>query len=215
MEKPLTRDHVPPKLLLAKPYPKDLPTVPSCADCNRSFQANDEYTRAIAAIDMRAAANKDAQSKLPAIMRSLQRSDAAGFARYLSNQTHATLVLGANGIPIGSTTEADRERINATGIRLIKALLFLETGRRLSEQDKIGIAAKAGVTPNEPAILQFARVYRLCSHHCSRDFGSGFSYAAGLHANFSIWLMILYDYFCWAGTVQYPSRSPEYGIKSS
>ena len=45
LTKKLTRDHIPPKLLLSKPYPAHLPTVPACRDCNQSFQANDEYTK--------------------------------------------------------------------------------------------------------------------------------------------------------------------------
>jgi hypothetical protein len=36
--KKLTKDHIPPKLLLEQPYPANLWTVPSCNDCNASFQ---------------------------------------------------------------------------------------------------------------------------------------------------------------------------------
>ena len=38
-----TRDHVPSKALLQKPYPKNLPTVFVCAGCNASFSADEEY----------------------------------------------------------------------------------------------------------------------------------------------------------------------------
>jgi len=38
-----TRDHVPPKCLLEKPYPKNLLTVPSCRRCNESFSLDEEY----------------------------------------------------------------------------------------------------------------------------------------------------------------------------
>jgi hypothetical protein len=206
LEKALTRDHVPPKLLLAKPYPQNLLTVPSCLDCNGSFQEDDEYTRVIAAIDMRAAENQDARSKLPAIMRSLQKPEAAAFAQYLKNHMSKTLVLGPSGNPMAEATEVDRKRVNATGTRLLKALIFVETGRRLSQTDQIRIAAGAGVTPTDPLILQFARVYQRCSEHRSREIGKAFSYGAGLHKNFSIWIMILYDFFCWAGTVQYSKQ---------
>ena len=60
---------------------------------------------------------------------------------------------------MAEATEVDRKRVNATGTRLLKALLFVETGRRLSQTDQIRIAAGAGVTPTDPLILQFARVY--------------------------------------------------------
>lgn len=38
-----TRDHVPSKVLLDKPYPENLPVVPACRDCNESFSLDEEY----------------------------------------------------------------------------------------------------------------------------------------------------------------------------
>jgi hypothetical protein len=38
-----TRDHVPPKSFLEKPYPDNLKTVPSCKDCNNGFSKDEEY----------------------------------------------------------------------------------------------------------------------------------------------------------------------------
>lgn len=40
---PDTRDHVPSKILLEKPYPENLPVVPSCLDCNNRFSLDEEY----------------------------------------------------------------------------------------------------------------------------------------------------------------------------
>ncbi len=40
---PETKDHVPPKIFLDEPYPPDLPVVPACRDCNKSFSKNDLY----------------------------------------------------------------------------------------------------------------------------------------------------------------------------
>ena len=57
-------DHIPPKLLLARPYPNNLPTVPACRRCNASFQADDEYTRFVISIDVRTAAQRTAQSNI-------------------------------------------------------------------------------------------------------------------------------------------------------
>jgi len=38
-----TRDHVPSKVLLDKPYPTNLPVVPCCEECNHSFSKDEEY----------------------------------------------------------------------------------------------------------------------------------------------------------------------------
>lgn len=46
-EEASTRDHVPPKQLLRKPYPTNLFTVPSCEKCNRSYSNDEEYFRLV------------------------------------------------------------------------------------------------------------------------------------------------------------------------
>lgn len=38
-----TRDHVPSKILLDKPYPQNLPVVGACQSCNSSFSLDEEY----------------------------------------------------------------------------------------------------------------------------------------------------------------------------
>ena len=42
-KKPETKDHVPSKILLNKPYPENLPVVPACNDCNQGFSKDEEY----------------------------------------------------------------------------------------------------------------------------------------------------------------------------
>lgn len=39
-----TREHVPSKAFLIKPYPTDLPTVPACYECNNGFSEDEVYT---------------------------------------------------------------------------------------------------------------------------------------------------------------------------
>jgi hypothetical protein len=44
-----TRDHVIPRCLLERPYPPNLPTVPSCKQCNEGFSGDEEYFLAVMA----------------------------------------------------------------------------------------------------------------------------------------------------------------------
>ena len=41
--KPETREHVPPRVFLNKPYPEQLPVVEACSDCNGGFSTHEEY----------------------------------------------------------------------------------------------------------------------------------------------------------------------------
>jgi len=54
-------------------------TVPACFECHRRFQRDDEYTRTVVALDVRAQTNGAAVSKLPEVFRSLLRPEAVGF----------------------------------------------------------------------------------------------------------------------------------------
>jgi hypothetical protein len=45
----LTRDHVPSKVLLHKPYPQQLPAVNACFKCNNRFSADEQYVDAFLA----------------------------------------------------------------------------------------------------------------------------------------------------------------------
>lgn len=38
-----TREHTPSKVFLSKPYPEDLPVVPSCRECNNAFSSDELY----------------------------------------------------------------------------------------------------------------------------------------------------------------------------
>lgn len=42
-EYPETRDHVPSKIILERPFPENLPIVPSCLKCNNGFSLDEEY----------------------------------------------------------------------------------------------------------------------------------------------------------------------------
>lgn len=44
-----TRDHAPPRLLLERPFPSPLTTVPSCRACNQGFSSDEEYFRVLLA----------------------------------------------------------------------------------------------------------------------------------------------------------------------
>jgi|SRR5579875_3323309 len=44
-QRPITRDHVPPRSIFPDPKPANLITVPSCHDCNAAFRLDDEYFR--------------------------------------------------------------------------------------------------------------------------------------------------------------------------
>jgi hypothetical protein len=169
--------------------------------------ADDEYTRAVLATDIRANWNYAAQSNLPVIIRSLQRPTARGFAQYLSQQSHPMNVLAPNGVPVVGI-EIDRQRINRSGLHMLRGLYFRETGKRLCGTSAIvQVQSKAGLTSEHPDMLTIARVFQLFPDQRNGVSGSAFSYAAAFHDHRSAWLMLLYDYFFWIGSIDERDRA--------
>jgi hypothetical protein len=198
----LTLDHVPPKLLLVKPYPKNLITVPACFRCNQSFQKDDEYVRTIAGLDIRASQNRVARLKLGPVERSLRRPDATSFAEYLKRQSTKSVVLNRNGAPMSEVIDADRKRVDAVGRRLVRGLYYFETGHPLPQDAVITIGAKTGIHPLDEGATVFASVYSRCPEHRNREIGDAFSYIVGISPIATVWLLLLYEYFVWMATVQ-------------
>ena len=69
-----SKDHVPPKSVLNKPYPNRLPTVPACTKCNNESGAKDEYFAAWLGATMSMTVDPDHQvlPKTATILRSNQ-----------------------------------------------------------------------------------------------------------------------------------------------
>ena len=180
-------------------------TVPACEDCNTSFKEDDEYTRSVLAVDIRANWNYAAQSNMPKIVRSLERPNATGFANYLVSQSNRMNVLAPNGLPV-MKINIDKQRINRTGWHMMRGLYFRETGKPIPVDAEARLESKAGLTADHPDMLTIARVFHLFQDHRNGATGTAFSYAAAFADQRSIWLMLLYDYFFWVGSID--TRDP-------
>jgi hypothetical protein len=200
-ERKLTDDHVPPKLLLERPFPINLLTVRACGDCNAIFKADDEYTRTVLTLDLRANWNYAAQSNVAAVIRSLQRPDARGFAEYLNSQTHVTKLFSPGGQRL-TRIEVDTSRVNATGMHILRGLYFYETRKRLPlDTALVRVGSKAGLTADHPDVKEITRAFSLMPNKRNGTIGTAFGYLAALGDGMSFWLMLLYDFFFWLGTV--------------
>jgi len=202
-DKDLTLDHVPPKLLLDRPYPKNLITVPACSSCNKSFQKDDEYLRTMLCADPSAFRNPAAQFNLSAVRRALQRPEAKGFVEYLAKQYRPSVLVDPRGASI-PRFELDKSRINKSGERLIRALHFHETKKQLPLTAIVRVSARMDLTPDDPDALTLARVFKTTPDWRDGSIGTAFSYLAAMGSKgmgVSFWLMRLYDFFFWAGTV--------------
>jgi hypothetical protein len=162
---------------------------------------DDEYTRTVVALDVRAAKNSVARQKLPAIIRSLQRPTARAFADYLASQSSRTRILGLDGTPMGQRLRVDGQRVNKTGEHIMLGLYFIERGRPIPKSAEVKLESMQELDAYSPGMLTIARVFGLFPDHRDGAMGAAFSYAAAFGYERSVWLMLLYDYHFWVGSI--------------
>ena len=98
--KPLTVDHVPPKLMLEEPYPDNLVTVPACLDCNKRFQKNQRVHANRHSARLPGCRESGGAVTFAEIFRSLAYPQAKGFSDYLKRQLKATDLVDGTGKPL-------------------------------------------------------------------------------------------------------------------
>jgi hypothetical protein len=85
---------------------------------------------------------------------------------------------------------------------MLRGLYFHETGRRLCGTSSIvQVGSRAGLTAEHPEMLNIARVFQLFPDQRNGGAGTAFSYAVGFRDRRSVWLMLLYDYSFWIGSI--------------
>lgn len=131
----LTADHVPPKCLLGQRgnLPSDLITVPACERCNLSASGDDEYLRLALAPTLEASQHSVACSLMPAIVRSLDRREGAGFAKNFFQNAAFVKTFTNSRIYVGKrlVQRADHVRLTRIIDKIIRGLFFKEYQRQL------------------------------------------------------------------------------------
>jgi hypothetical protein len=199
----ITRDHVPPRLLFAKPPPDNVPTVPACEKCNQSFKSDDEYTRAVLVLDLRAAAHRDVLGSMTSITRSLNRPEAQRFTRSLLRGSRPTGLVTPSGAAVSAMT-IDVERIEATGRHILQGLHYLERRKPVDPKSKVLVRYLPEWDPSHPLILAMVRMYNLSAERHQNQVGEAFSYGVGIRDDKSAWMLLLYGCFLWIGTIGKP-----------
>lgn len=113
---PKTRDHVPPKIFLDRPYPENLPVVGSCLRCNNDASLDEEYVACLLEIAACGTINPD-DLRRPKVARILAAKPLLA-AKLASS-------LGSNGQYL--LTEEDSARLSAVIEKIARALWAYET----------------------------------------------------------------------------------------
>ncbi len=193
----VTMDHVPPASLFPDPKPP-LITVPSCYQCNNSASKDDEYFRLVVALREDVAGRADINGILPAVFRSVQKSNAAGLRGALGKWIQPKAAFSEGGLFLGMkpAIATDPVRLGKVAARIVAGLFFHETGRRLPN----GYAAQACLREGfeEKVFLQgLPSVAKLMGQPEPKTIGTVFKYWVAFpipeDPNRSVWFLLFYD----------------------
>jgi hypothetical protein len=137
----LTRDHIPPRSLFARPFPSNLITVPACAACHGPTTGDDEYFRLAMAFNSVALAHPVLQQLETDVMRALTKPTKAGFARSTWRMTRRGFIQLTRHLSVPAMAfGVDRERLARVVERITRGLYFRHRGVRIPAGYSVTVA---------------------------------------------------------------------------
>lgn len=157
---PDTRDHVPSKVLLDKPYPIELPVIDACHRCNSSFSLDEEYLACFVDCVV-CGSTKASDAHRPNIKQILEDKSA------LQSRIEGTRKRDKAG---SSLWEPESDRVRNVVLKLARGHVAYELYPKLDEPSIVGFAALQ--ISNDDQRLAFEQVAGDCKLNLLPEIGS-------------------------------------------
>jgi len=130
-----TRDHIFPQNLFPRPLPCNLPTAPSCEECNNSLSDDEELFRTFVASGVALETPLGYRIWTERVRPSLQQNR-RGFKTLLRKLVREVKSFSPQGICLGDAMalEINQERVNPVLKKIARGLYYLDAGQPLSDQ---------------------------------------------------------------------------------
>ena len=131
----ITRDHVVPLTLFTHPYPPNLITVPSCAECNNVSKSHgDTDLRDYLGLDLFGNQSKSGQAVFPKVLRANERGQSA-LARKAALSSEMRPLYTSAGIYLGDypTARLDEGTIEGPLATIVRGLYFYGKKERIPD----------------------------------------------------------------------------------
>jgi len=131
----ITDDHIPPKLIFPKPWPKNLICVPSCKKCNNSYSTDDEYFRMMILFRHDLEQHPAYKKLSPTIFRGLRKPGRDALRTAVVRNVRKVKVVTKSGLYMGDahSYNVDLSRLDRVAARIATGLFFHETGNRVPD----------------------------------------------------------------------------------
>jgi hypothetical protein len=151
----LTRDHLPPQILFAKPRPSNLVTVPACNSCNQKASRDDHYFGLVikAGIDSEQFPG-EFQASLDDI-RKLGTAARRGLAKRMLAGHSVELAEASSGLLVQRFRYGvDKERVHAVIERIVRGFYFRRRNFRLPPSHRVWAALAESPSAQEASFIQ-------------------------------------------------------------
>ncbi|TDU28887.1 hypothetical protein DFR24_3267 [Panacagrimonas perspica] len=173
-----TRDHVPSKVLLDKPYPGSLPVVGCCAVCNAGFSDDEAYVAAFLECVIRGTTVPDDRFR-PKIAALLKRRP------NLAERIESSKSIASSGIPEWSP---DGESLRKVVLKLARGHIAYELGQQRPEEPlRVDIAPFNLMTPERRREFEEIPPQYLYPELGSRSF---ITLMEGKPCAYGVWLVV-------------------------
>jgi hypothetical protein len=184
-----TRDHVPQRSILARPYRKNLRTVPACTPCNQRFSKDEEYFARMAITLLSDSEGGDDLFD-EAITRSFDRSPK------IEESSWSALAL-EDGRP---TVELDVAAIGRVAWKIVRGLFYAMNGHCLPG------SAQVAVEVYQVDHRDLALANLLAEADFDHTDGPNFSFRVAQlrnHACAELWELVFFDSLCCAISIRF------------
>jgi len=191
--KKLTNDHLPPKNIFTKPYPKNLITIKSCFECNNGASTSDEAFKIMLALIL--GGNGDDMRTQPlfdSALKSIKHNRRIG--RNLKKHIRNTYLTSQAGIIIekGFLVKIDAEVVNQFEEvikRITKGLYSYHYGHFIGKNTSFIIRLHNQLTPEILDLINIFKINRIGTGH----FSYGYTCGSEDLTRVSLWLYEFYQ----------------------
>ena len=206
-EKPLTKDHIPPRNLFPVSYRKNIISVPCCFDCHKPTSQDDEYFRSRLAIRNDTATHPAAQEVLPRIIRSFQKPQKRGWTKKFFQSIQEFEAVTPAGIYLGkgATYDVDLTRLNRVAARVIKGLFYHHKHFALPKTYTVSAFSESSLTGPPDKVKLWLEMFASLASEPSIEIGKGiFAYwfrFFSVDDISSAWLLLFYNKAFFIGSI--------------
>ena len=190
---------MPPRSWFPAAVTYELLTVPVCRKCNKSWEGDSEYMRAVLNVDHRTERNEVVLEIQAKVIRSFARHRQTGPTGDIVKSMREIDLMSPAGVYLGRTGAFDpnMDRLDHVCGQIVRRLYWVHAHTRLPDTHGVGVYVAAAFTPkSQEQYENVARLFAIAQAGGNLSYGDVFSYDHRLERDgLSAWSLNFYGAF--------------------